>query len=99
MPEENLEEYTGIVNVEIIGHQIIEVQLRMGDLDRSIDATWMEAIHTLYSKTHFWEWRKRLWFLPETFYLAALFAQPKTIYQINTTLAKKVLVTWLLSNR
>ena len=87
--EENLEEYTGIVNIEIIGHQIIEAQLRMGDLDRLGDATLMEAIHTLYSK-HTWEWTKDSGFFPETFYLAALFAQPNTTYHINTTLAKKV---------
>ena len=87
--ETNLSDYTGCVNIEIIGHQIIEVQLRMGDIDRFGDATLMEAIHTLYRKHH-WEWDRDSGYFPDEFYLAALFAQPNITFDINLSLIKKV---------
>jgi hypothetical protein len=85
--EENLKGYTGCVNVETIGEAIIEVQLRMGDIDRLGDVTLMQAIHTLY-KNKEWHWNDE--YLPETFYLAALFAQPNTTFEINKKLVGRI---------
>ena len=61
----------------------------MGDIDRFGDATLMEAIHTLYKKHH-WEWDRDSGYFPEEFYIAALFAQPNTTFDINLSLIKKV---------
>jgi len=86
--EEHLWDYTGCVNVEIIGENIIEAQLRMGDIDRFGCASLMEAIHELY-KGNGWNWTKPSDF-PEQFYLAALFAQPNTKFDINPNIVSEI---------
>jgi len=79
--EEFLDYYTGCVNIEVIGTSIIEVQLRMGDIDRLGCASLMESIHWLY-KGDGWGWRKPSDF-PTEFYMTALFAQPNVNFSIN----------------
>ena len=64
--QEQLWDYTGCVNIEIIGTSIIEVQLRMGDIDRLGCASLMESIHNLYA-TNKWTWKQPANF-PEHFY-------------------------------
>jgi hypothetical protein len=86
--ESNLKGYTGCVNVEAIGGNIIEVQLRMGDLDRLGNITLMQSIHTLYSQKR-WDWVEDQ-DMPDTFYLAALFAQPNTTFSFNPNLIGKI---------
>ena len=65
----------------MIGDYIIEAQLRMGDIDRLGDAQLMCAIHKLYN-TGKWEYRRNS-DTPESFFLAALFAQPNKIFNIH----------------
>ena len=79
--EEFLVGHTGCLNLEVIGDYIIEAQLRMGDIDRFGDAQLMSAIHKLYN-TGKWEYRRNS-DTPESFFLAALFAQPNKIFNIN----------------
>lgn len=86
--EENLKGYTGCVNVEAIGGKIIEAQLRMGDIDRLGDPTLMQAIHDLYASGQ-WDWQPGEYF-PDKFYLAALFAQPNTTFELNKKLVGRI---------
>ena len=76
--------YTGCLNVEVIGTQIIEAQLRMGDIDRFGDHELMQAIHTLYND-NVWSYEENE-YTPKTFYLAALFAQKDIKFTINKRL-------------
>jgi hypothetical protein len=77
----NLSGYTGCVNIEIIGEYITEVHLRMGDIDRLNSLALMESIHVLYNSN---TWPSIDLKLPDTFYLAALFGQPNTVFTVNT---------------
>ena len=86
--ETHLDNYTGCINVEAIGNYIIEVQLRMGDIDRFGDPTLMQAIHDLYASGQ-WDWEAGEHF-PDQFYLAALFAQPNTTFSYNPNLINKI---------
>ena len=86
--ETNLDKYTGCVNVEMIGNYIIEAQLRMGDIDRLGDPWLMRAIHDLYA-SGLWAWQPNE-YTPKTFYLAALFAQPNTTFEINKKLVGRI---------
>lgn len=81
---DNIYDYTGVINVEMIGCQIIEAQLRMGDIDRFGDPGLMRAIHQLYNEK-VWNWAPGH-ATPDTFYLAALFAQPDVTYSLNKSL-------------
>lgn len=86
--EEFLDYYTGCVNIEIIGTSIIEVQLRMGDIDRLGCASLMEAIHWLYNGDG-WSWKKPSDF-PKEFYMTALFAQPNVNFSINYNILDEI---------
>jgi len=86
--ETNLDKYTGCVNVEMIGNYIIEAQLRMGDIDRLGDPWLMHAIHDLYA-SGLWSWQPNE-YTPKTFYLAALFAQPNTTFELNKKLVGRI---------
>lgn len=82
--QSNLGNYTGCVNLEVIGKYITEVHLRMGDIDRFGSQPLMEAIHILYNaKT----WVNIDLEIPKSFYLAALFAQTNKTFTINEKLA------------
>lgn len=85
--ETNLDDFTGCINLEVIGSAITEVHLRMGDIDRIGSQPLMEAIHVLYN-SHVWSNIDLE--IPDTFYIAALFAQPNTRFNINKTLAKEL---------
>ena len=76
--------YTGVLNVEMIGCQIIEAQLRMGDLDRLGDHQLMDAIYNLHN-TNTWDWEPND-YTPNTFFIAALFGQSDTKFSINIEL-------------
>jgi len=76
--------YSGCLNIEVIGTQIIEAQLRMGDIDRLGDHELMQAIWTLYNENT-WNYTEND-FTPNTFYIAALFAQKDTKFTINMNL-------------
>jgi hypothetical protein len=78
-----LKDYTGCLNLEIIGDYIVEAHLRMGDIDRIGSLPLMEAIHILYNSK---KWPNIDLQIPEHFYIAALFAQPTTAFTINKTL-------------
>tara|TARA_Y100001937_G_C7132050_1_gene338099 strand:- start:2794 stop:3750 length:957 start_codon:yes stop_codon:yes gene_type:complete len=78
---EFMSDYTGCLNLEVIGDYIIEGQLRMGDIDRFGDHELMQAIWTLHNE-HRWEYKRNVW-TPTEFYLAALFAQPNKHFNIN----------------
>jgi len=82
--DEFMEGYTGCLNLEVIGDYIIEAQLRMGDIDRLGDHELMHAIWNLHNN-HEWVY-KRNDYTPQTFYLAALFAQPNKSFNIDFTL-------------
>ena len=81
---ENMGGYSGVINIEMIGCQIIEAQLRMGDLDRFGDHELMEAVYNLYNHNT-WDWAPND-YTPSTFYLAALFGQPNTKFNLNISL-------------
>lgn len=85
--ESNLSDYTGCVNLELINNSIIEVHLRMGDIDRIGSQPLMEAIHVLYNSQ---VWPNIDLEIPDTFYIAALFAQPNTRFNINKTLSNEL---------
>jgi len=83
----HLYNYTGCVNLEVIGNVITEVHLRMGDIDRFGSQPLMEAIHILYNaKT----WPIIDLEIPETFYIAALFGQKNTKFSLNNSLAEQI---------
>jgi len=86
--QEHLWDYTGCVNIEVIGTSIIEVQLRMGDIDRLGCASLMESIHELY-KGNVWNWKQPANF-PEHFYIAALFAQSGVNFSINYNILNEI---------
>jgi len=97
--QEQLWDYTGCVNIEIIGTSIIEVQLRMGDIDRLGCASLMESIHNLYA-TNNWTWKQPANF-PEHFYIAALFGQPNVNFSINYNIVDEIcdkLTYWQIDN-
>ena len=81
--DQNFFGYSGIVNVEIIGTQIIEVQLRMGDIDRFGDPSIMQGIYDLYNENDTEYLYSDDWGFKNNFYLAALFAQPNKSFNIN----------------
>lgn len=83
----NLSNYTGCLNLEIIGEYIIEAHLRMGDIDRFGSQPLLEAIHVLYNAK---KWSTIDLDIPKTFYIAALFAQPSNTFSINKHLANKL---------
>jgi hypothetical protein len=85
--EFNLSNYTGCVNLEVIGDVITEVHLRMGDIDRLGSQPLMEAIHILYNAE---KWPNIDLEIPDTFYIAALFAQPATQFTINERLLHEI---------
>lgn len=85
--EHNLPNYTGCVNLEVIGDIITEVHLRMGDIDRLGSQPLMEAIHILYNAE---TWPNVDLQIPKTFYISALFAQPSTTFAINKKLTDKI---------
>jgi hypothetical protein len=76
-------EYTGWLNIETIGEYIVEVHLRMGDVDRFGSEPLLEAIHVLYNAK---KWPNIDLEIPERFYITALFAQPTEQFNINCTL-------------
>lgn len=82
--DEYMEGYTGCLNIETVGDYIIEVQLRMGDIDRLGDSQLMSAIHKLYN-TGEWEYRRNTE-TPETFFIAALFGQSGKDFDIDINL-------------
>lgn len=84
--DKHLFDYTGCLNVEVIGTQIIEAHLRFGDLDRLGDTDLLEAIHVLYN-AHTWTYNK---ILPKSFYIAALFGQHDVNFTINVSLANNL---------
>ncbi len=97
--EEFLDDYTGCVNIEVINGNVIEVQLRMGDIDRFGCASLLESIHSLY-KGKGWSWTRPSSF-PKKFYLAALFAQPDVNFDINPNILNEIcnkLTYWQLDN-
>jgi hypothetical protein len=81
--QKHLPKYTGCLNVEVIDNVIIEAHLRFGDLDRLGDKDLLNAIHVLYNSGK-WSYNKKL---PENFYIAALFGQHNTAFNINVALA------------
>lgn len=81
--ETNLRGYTGCVNLEVIGNYITEVHLRIGDIDRLGSIALMESIHILYNAK---SWVNIDLEIPDTFYIAALFAQPNKTFTINEKL-------------
>jgi len=85
--ESNLFNYTGCVNLEVIGEAITEVHLRMGDIDRFGSQPLMEAIHILYNSK---KWPNIELEIPESFYITALFSQPNVQFFINTRLADSI---------
>ena len=87
--EQYLYGYSGCLNVEVIGEYIIEAQLRMGDIDRLGDPHLMKAIWKLYNED-VWEYQRN-YATPETFYLAALFAQPHKTFNLNIELLDYIL--------
>lgn len=85
--ESNLYNYTGCINLEVINKIITEVHLRMGDIDRFGSQPLMEAIHVLYNSQ---KWPNIELEIPNTFYITALFSQPKVQFSINTRLADSI---------
>ena len=85
--EANLFNYTGCVNLEVIGDVITEVHLRMGDIDRIGSQALMEAIHVLYNAK---KWPNIDLEIPDNFYIAALFSQPGERFTINPALANAI---------
>lgn len=73
--------YSGCINLEIIGEAITEIHLRMGDIDRLADLSLLKAIYNVYNNNYY---NYQLPFYP--FYIAALFAQPNTTFSINEKL-------------
>ncbi len=83
--EKHLKGYTGCLNIETINKTIIEAHLRMGDIDRLGDASLMQAIYCLYN-AGIWEYYNNI---PSQFYIAALFGNTTTTYNINLLLARE----------
>lgn len=81
-----LSTYSGCLNVEVIGNNIIESHLRMGDIDRFGNFELMSAIIDLYDNNYFKIDYKK----PTEFYITALFGNPKVSYKINKSLAKNL---------
>jgi hypothetical protein len=81
--DQNFFGYSGVVNIEIIGTQIIEVQLRMGDIDRFGDVTIMQTVYDLYNENDVSYMYEDNWGRKESFYLAALFAQHADNFTLN----------------
>lgn len=78
-----LSTYSGCLNFEIIGEAITEIHLRMGDIDRLGDSTLLNAIYECYNYNTY---SYKLPFY--SFYIAALFGQTNTQFNINETLLR-----------
>lgn len=76
-------DYSGCINLEIIGNGITEVHLRMGDIDRLGDPALLTAIYDCY-KYNTYSYYPAF----SQFYIAALFGQPKTQFNINEKLLR-----------
>jgi hypothetical protein len=80
-----LADYTGCVNLEMLGYRIIECHLRMGDIDGLGDAELMQGIVDVYAGKR-WTFSKKL----KPFYEFALWGEWGTTYAIDEDKAKDI---------